>query len=252
MPSAPLARAALAALLLLTASCDDDSSETPDAGTQRPDAGQGDSGTGDGQDAGTQDPDAGQGDSGTGETPDAGTQGPDAGQPDAGSGFSAGGTLTPGTGKQVPDSAKLVVVWSVSSSSPDYLYQFGEGTSSGATFALPLSTPPPADALNRGELGVGLVLLMPTSFSQPDGRYEDEDVFTDSLIGAAGQYAIIYKANAQVSAPGWATLFPVGYSCGKGVPAPAGSSYDTFEPVSCDSINVTVDDAGNIEFVNWT
>lgn len=211
MPSVSLGRTALMGLLLLAA-CDDDSSETPDAGTQVSDSG----------------------------------------QPDAGSAFSAGGSLTPGPGKQVPESAKLVVLWSVPSGSPDYLYKFGEGTSSGATFTLPLQTPPPAEALNRAELGVGLVLLMPTSFSQADGRYEDEDVFFDALIGAAGQYAIIYKASEQVSTPSWVSRFPAGYSCGKGVAAPAGSSFDTFEPVACASINVTVDDAANIEFVNWT
>jgi hypothetical protein len=206
MPSVSLGRTALAALFLLAApACDDDASETPDAGP-----------------------------------------------PDAGSGFAAGGSLTPGPGKQVPENAKVVVLWSVSSGSPDYLYKFGEGTSSGVTFALPLPTPPPAEALNRAELGVGLVLLMPTDFSQADGRVTDEDVFVDALIGAAGQYAIIYKANAQVAEPGWTSLFPVGYSCGKGVEAPAGSSHDTFEPVSCASISITVDDAGNIDFVNWT
>ncbi|RKH38823.1 hypothetical protein [Corallococcus sicarius] len=213
MPSVFLRHTALAALILLTTpACDDTPSETPDAGTQVPDSG----------------------------------------QPDAGSGFMAGGSLTPGPGKQVPESGKLVVLWSVSSSSPDYLYKFGEGTSSGATFALPLPTPPPAEALNQAELGVGLVLLMPTSFSLADGRYEGEDIFFDALIGAAGQYAIIYRANAQVVAPGWVSLFPVGYSCGKGVEAPEGSSFDTFEPVSCASLNITVDDAANIDFVNWT
>jgi hypothetical protein len=213
MPLDSLGRVALAALLLITApACEEDSSETPDAGTQVPDSG----------------------------------------QPDAGSGFSAGGSLTPGPGKQVPESAKPVVLWSVSSGSPDYLYKFGEGTSSGATFALSLPTPPPAEALNRAELGVGVVLLMPTSFSQADGRYEDEDLFFDAVIGAAGQYAIIYKANEQVASPSWVSLFPVGYSCGKGVEAPAGSSFDTFEPVSCASINITVDDAANFDFVNWT
>jgi hypothetical protein len=35
------------------------------------------------------------------------------------------------------------------------------------------------------------------------------------------------------------------------VKAPPGSSYDTFEPVSCDSLGITVDDLDNIDFVNW-
>ncbi|MFP2907561.1 hypothetical protein ACLESD_21425, partial [Pyxidicoccus sp. 3LFB2] len=184
--------------------------------------------------------------------PDAGTQEPDAGQADAGSGFAAGGTLTAATGKEVPASAKLMVIWSVSSSSPDYLYKFGEGTSTGSTFGLQLETPPPAAALNGGELGVGLLVLMPTDSAIADGQLADADAALEPALGAAGQYAIIHKTNAQVAARAWAALFPVGYSCGKGVPAASGESHDSFEPVSCASIGITVDALDNIDFVDWT
>ncbi|HZI14728.1 MAG TPA: hypothetical protein VE153_30450 [Myxococcus sp.] len=177
---------------------------------------------------------------------------PDAGQPDAGSAFTVGGSLTAAAGKQVPASAKLMVLWAVSSGSPDYVYKFGEGTSTGASFSLQLPQLPPADALNRGELGVGLMLLEPGTYALADGRYEDADPPFEQALGAAGQYAIIYKAKEQVAGPAWAERFPVGYSCGKGAPPATTGGFETFEPVSCASISVTVDDIDNIEFVNWT
>jgi hypothetical protein len=183
-----------------------------------------------------------------GETPDAGTQ--DAGTQDAGSGFMASGTLTPGPGRQVPSSAKVFVVWLVSSGSPDYGYKFGEGVSSGATFSLNLQAPPPVDALNAGELGVGLMTLVTSESSLADGKYEGGTGDPSAALGAAGQYALIYKAKATVTYTTWADRFPVGYSCGKGVKAQQG--FDSFEPVPCNSIGITVDLSENIEFVNWT
>jgi hypothetical protein len=218
-----LRQSILSALLVLSGACKED-----EPGTLTPV-----------DDAGTRSPDAGE---------------PDSGTPDAGSGFTAGGSLTPASGKQVPSSAKVLVLWSVSSTSPDYVYKFGEGTSNGASFTLPLSTLPPMDTLNSGELGVGLILLMPMDYSLADGKVSNEafeDLWAKGL-GGAGQYAIIYKATSTVTWRSWADLFPLGYSCGKGVDAPQGSSFDTFEPVSCASIGITVDDVGNIEFVNWT
>ncbi|MBZ4422459.1 hypothetical protein [Myxococcus sp. RHSTA-1-4] len=60
------------------------------------------------------------------------------------------------------------------------------------------------------------------------------------------------KAKEQVTTRDWAATFPLGDSCGKGVQAPPSGGFDTFEPVACSSIGVTVDDIDNIEFVNWT
>jgi hypothetical protein len=36
------------------------------------------------------------------------------------------------------------------------------------------------------------------------------------------------------------------------VAATPDESFDTFEPVPCSSIGITVDDFDNIDFVNWT
>ncbi|QRO03088.1 hypothetical protein JRI60_19750 [Archangium violaceum] len=228
-----LRHAVLTSLLMLSGACKEDDPGTltpvPDAGTRAPDAGEPDSGT----------PDAGE---------------PDSGTPDAGSGFTASGALTPATGKQVPSSAKVMVFWSVSSTSPDYIYKFGGGTSSGASFTLPMPTQPPLDALNSGELGVGLIALLPADYTLADGKLSEEALegISTNGLGGAAQYAIIYKATPTVTYWSWANSFPLGYSCGKGVKARPEESHDTFEPVSCESIGITVDDFGNIEFVNWT
>jgi hypothetical protein len=159
------------------------------------------------------------------------------------------GTLTPGQGKTVPASAGVAVIWTVSSGSPDYNYVYGKGTSTGETFKLSLTAPPPEEALNNGNLGVGVVVLWPQGKLPAEGKAGEEVV--NGVIGAAGNYAIIYKGPNAPDMP-WVSDFPPGYSCGKGAPPVPGSSHESFTPVDCSEVSITVDDIEKIKFVNWT
>lgn len=159
------------------------------------------------------------------------------------------GSLVPGAGKVVPAEADVLVAWTVSSGSPDYLYGYGTGQSMGDKFVLSLNQAPPSQALNSYGIGVGIVMLFPKGMLPPEGVLTDPQFATS--IGAAGQYAIIYKTNA-APAMTWFVDFNEGYSCGKGAPPKPGSNFESFAPVDCAQVTITVDDINNIQFVNWT
>ena len=167
-------------------------------------------------------------------------------------GFVVSGTIQNNTGAAIPSNTRLIVAWVVSSSSPDYTYVFGHGTlnPSAGTFQIQLDQPPPAQALNAGSLGVGIILAT-TNQSITDGG-DLSTVPEAELVGAAGQYGIIYVTDPGDAAQyrGWAPEFPAGYGLGVGVPVPG--DFDRFDPVSATSAVLVIDDLQNIEFVNWT
>src|SRR5262245_1503255 len=84
--------------------------------------------------------------------------------------FAVNGKITAVPGKMVPAMGGVEVAWSVSSGSPDYLYVFGSGPTSGNTFSLSLDKAPPAEALNSYGIGVGIVFLFPTATTVPEGN----------------------------------------------------------------------------------
>lgn len=148
--------------------------------------------------------------------------------------------------------------WSVSSGSPDYLYTFGAGeaeiNASGSTFSLSFLTPPPAEALNAYGVGVGLIMgLFDPNKALTQGKYMGDPDVDAGLVSkaAADRYAIIYVApGVNHSALGWSVNFPEGYSCGRGIAAPAGQGFDSFEPVPCAQVEFRLDTL--FDFVNWT
>lgn len=160
------------------------------------------------------------------------------------------GTVNNRSGVAIPQNARIVVAWVVSSGSPDYTYVFGEGTlrNGSSGFSVRFDEPPPPEALNSNGLGVGIPLLVAGSDIQPGMRLEDADL--SSIRGAAGQYAIIYVADDPAGLQDWVTRFPRGYSVGRGVKR--ANQFDAFEPVAPGSVELIVDDLENIEFVNWT
>jgi hypothetical protein len=164
--------------------------------------------------------------------------------------YTISGTLDNRTGAPVPTGTRVLVAWEVSSGSPDYTYVFGEGTvrANGAGFELTFDAPPPARALNSNGLGVGIVFL-----TTDTGLRAGDDVSRlnpAAIVGAAGQFAVIYLDRAPAEVGSWAAKFQPGYNVGRGIDLPG--SFDGFEPVSPFSVEIIIDDLENIDFVNWT
>ena len=142
--------------------------------------------------------------------------------------------------------SKVIVIWQVTFTSPDYVYKYGEASVTGNSFSLSLAGPPPTDALNAGALGVGLLALVKDTTSVPDGKLT---TFPQSeVIGSAPEMALIYREKPLAGAPSWVNKFPMGYSCGK-VSGKQGS-FVTFTPTDCSKLQVTV--SSNPQFPNWT
>src|SRR5438046_2813622 len=70
------------------------------------------------------------------------------------------GTIQVRNGTTVPANARVLALWGVSSTSPNYSYVYGVGTvNAGGTFSITFSADPPTAALNDGQLGVALLIL---------------------------------------------------------------------------------------------
>ncbi len=150
-------------------------------------------------------------------------------------------------GGTAPESGKVLVLWSVVEGS-DYLYKFGEGTSTPAQFVVSFSMVPPPEALNLDSLGVGIVVLVPEAFQLADGVVLDENALVAELLGATPQHAIIYRDGA--TGISWEGGFPQGYSCGMCVPGMGG--FDSYTPVDCSTVELLVGDINSFDFCNWT
>ena len=166
--------------------------------------------------------------------------------------FVVTGTIQNNTQAPIPANARLLVFWGVSSGTPDYSYVFGEGTidPTAGTFQIRLDQPPPPQALNREVLGVGLIVV--TTNQSIGTGVTPGNIAESELIGAAGQYGIIFIGDEEQVAQyrNWAGEFENGYGVGVGVAVP--DDFDRFEPVSPSSVVLIIDDLANIEFVNWT
>ena len=163
------------------------------------------------------------------------------------------GALDNRTGAALPENARVVVLWGVSSGTPDYSYIYGHGSIDRATnrYSVTFDAAPPAEALNQPDgVGVGLVLVT-TDASLGDGRLP-QGWDTSKIIGASGQHAVIYLAGSPSRAPtSWLRDFRRGFNVGEGITIP-NSVFDGFSPVAADALEVIVDDLENIDFVNWT
>jgi hypothetical protein len=163
--------------------------------------------------------------------------------------FVVRGPLTNVSGQSVPANARVVVAWVVTSADPDYTYIYGEGSVQAGTYRISFSAPPPAEALNAGQLGVGIVLLTSGDGLRSGMRLEDAPANT-VLLGGTGNYAVIYKALETITRVDWADPFPLGFGAGVGVEQPG--DFDAFAPTDPSGLELIVDDIDNIDFVNWT
>lgn len=155
-----------------------------------------------------------------------------------GGAFTASGTITT-SGPANP----VYVAWQVTSGSPDYLWKFGDGTSTATTFVVTMGSNPPAQAINSYGLAIGIVLMAPNGVVPPDGMLETFDP-----IAGTGNHWIIFKAPG-ATLTGWPDAFPQGYACGVCVPASGGSTFDTFAVTACDTLQMVRSLA---DVCNWT
>lgn len=142
----------------------------------------------------------------------------------------------------LPAGAKVVVIWSVSSSSPDSAAKFGEGTVDGSSFTVTFSGPPPTEALNEwgsGHVGVGYPVVVPASLQLPDGVIAEDDMSAlDGQMLALNTRQMILWRSGTVEDPAWASSFAEGsFSCGQCVDATE-SVFDSIAPVSCEELTL--------------
>jgi hypothetical protein len=157
----------------------------------------------------------------------------------------AQGSISGGT---APAGSKVLVAWSVSSGSPDYVFKFGEGTVKGGTFVVGALDEPPAEAINSYGLGIGFLVLVDGKVSLPDGKFDEDDL--GELFGMSARHAIIWRAETAKDGRTWGSDFPAGYSCGVCVPAPEGETFDSYAPVDCSKM--VIDMSSERDVCNWT
>jgi hypothetical protein len=161
------------------------------------------------------------------------------------------GTTTIRNGTTIPANARVVVLWGVSATSPDYSYVYGSGTiNSAGAVAITFNGPPPAAALNLGEVGVGLVIIT-TDQTLTDGMLPATYSFP-GFLGASEDYSIIYSTNLSattIDGVPWAAQFN-GYGLGKVVRSTSG--FDSFAVADPATLKLVIDAQSNIHVPNWT
>ncbi len=171
--------------------------------------------------------------------------------PDSGL-YTVRGKLAFKKGIAVPADARVLVLWSVSSGSPDSVYVFGEGwvNMADSTFRISFRDIPPDGALNQGTLGVGGIILT-TNHDITPGKYgaEADRMFSTGFLGGAADYAVIYT-RPNPTWRDWARSFPLGFSMGIGVRKQTG--FDEFAPTGPTGVIIEVNDLNKIDWVNWT
>jgi hypothetical protein len=162
-------------------------------------------------------------------------------------GFAVSGMVEPGLLDAEGRTAALI--WSVSSGSPDYEYKFGEATIRNGQFSIQLPTDPPVDATNSYGMGVGIVLVLASGVSLPDGKVTT-NLSKSDILGISAQYAVIWlSATATLPDNSWPKSFPQGYACGVCVPSDA--SFDAFAATGCDQLKVEAN-SSSPTICNWT
>lgn len=148
----------------------------------------------------------------------------------------------------VPAGSKVVVIWTVSATSPDYLFAFGQGTASGSDVFVSFSTTPPEEAINAGVLGVGLVGVVDASEVIVEGKITEGQIEKAHFISS--DHAVIYRGamDPPAGAKSWIDAFPKGFSCGRCVDT--GTTFDDFAPEDCKDFRLVP--AAGAKVCNWT
>lgn len=167
--------------------------------------------------------------------------------------------------------SEAVVLWSVTSGQPDYVYVWGRAAVESTFFDLELRGRPPAEALNKYGLGVGVVVIVPRASELPSGKLSDSvEPVRENALGATERYALIYvdheqardaidalaptltAAELDAAQEHWLFDFPPGYGCGVGRDPQSDEYFDSFVPVDCGEVEVRLGPLDTFNFVNWT
>ena len=162
----------------------------------------------------------------------------------------------------IPPDAKVMVLWDVwklESNTPDYWHYFGEGkvNMADSTFSVVFDTPPPALALNRGGIGVGLILLT-RDLHLLQGPLEKSqlDLFDEGLIGGVDDQGLVYVRTTADSATDyipWINGFTQGFTIAQGIRAPEHSlQKDRFVPIAAGEVPILkIDLPKNLDRIRW-
>jgi len=147
----------------------------------------------------------------------------------------------------------VVLIWEVSSGSPDYAYKFGEGTVVNGRFSITLPGDPPAAAINSWGVGIAVVVVLPAGETLADGKLSTFGAA--DVAGVSSRHSVVWKAatlNLPSTPPAdfWPLSFPAGYACGACTAKPDGGSFERFTPSACDHIQITTYNID--EMCNWT
>lgn len=181
--------------------------------------------------------------------------------------FTLSGTISNPKNITIPPTAKLVAVWGVSATSPDYAYVFGNTSidRTANTFKVELPTLPPDSALNAWgtdpasdgyrRLGVCYVVLIDDPGNELQaGRVGDDGPVGGLTYGAIDNTAIIYRKGKDAAFSDtfpWVSLFPDGLSVGQGVEIP--NAMDGFTPLPATGLQLKVDTVRTaFTFPNWS
>lgn len=174
--------------------------------------------------------------------------------------------------EELPDNARLLVLWDVTATDPDVTYVFGEGTIDPATktFRITLPEIPDAGAMNwydntawtptSGEpllieLGVAYVIVT-TDQQLEQGKYYETYALENKFRGTIDNTCLIYRyyrdLPASLCSSEWYSRFDVGYSFGTGVPNTT-CAFDGFTPLTSGQPTLIINsDADRFTFVDWS
>jgi hypothetical protein len=157
------------------------------------------------------------------------------------------GVLEGPNAASVPANARILVVWGVTAGD-DYSYIFGSGTvGTDGRFTITFNSEPPAEALNNGRLGVGMLVLT-TDQTLGEGRVPDGEE-PPPILGLSEDHSIIFAKGTQTQID-WARNFSNGYHVGEVQRSTTG--FDSFVRVGLDDLVIVVDDINNLNPPNWT
>lgn len=165
-----------------------------------------------------------------------------------------GGHVFAEEGFALPERARLIAVWQVSTASPGYLFKFGEGVTEGDRFELVLDEfAPPAEALNGDGVGAAFLLAVKEDTPMPPAGMLDRASFRmleSMALGISAHHGLIFVAPDAETDLDWTDRFERGaFACGERVPAPEEGGLESFAPIDCDATEVVI--TSSLGWARW-